>query len=161
SGAVDVWDLGYSTATTRAALEHRAAVVATDRDELVRALRSLTGGATVQTGRIAFLFTGQGAQYSGMGRGLYATNPVFRAALAEVCEGFDDVVFDKAELLDRTEFAQPALFAIEVALFRLLEFYGVRPDVLLGHSIGELVAAHVSGLLSLADACALVAARAR
>ncbi|WSY90942.1 SDR family NAD(P)-dependent oxidoreductase [Streptomyces sp. NBC_00873] len=172
-----VLDVAFSAVKSRAQFDRRAAVVASDRDGLLAALGALVverPGAGLVSGRTGFLFSGQGAQRAGMGAGLAAAYPVFAEALDEVCGKLDSVLgrslkellfseegSAEAALLDRTEFTQAALFAVEVALFRLLEALGVRADVLIGHSVGELACAHVAGVLSLEDACALVAARGR
>ncbi|MGW2329880.1 SDR family NAD(P)-dependent oxidoreductase [Streptomyces sp. NPDC001700] len=170
---LDPVDVGFSLATGRAALTRRAVVIGHDRDELLAELTSLAdapddthlGGAARPTGLTAFLFTGQGSQRLGMGRELHTAFPVFARAFDEVCAALDPAVreamWGDEEALHRTEFTQPAIFALEVALFQLLDSWGVRPDFVTGHSIGELAAAHVAGVFSLADAARLITARAR
>ncbi|KPI15604.1 Mycocerosate synthase, 6-deoxyerythronolide-B synthase [Actinobacteria bacterium OK074] len=168
----EVADIARSLAVGRSTFEHRAVVLGTGRAELTAALErfhdeAVTGVAT--TGRTAFLFAGGGAHRVGMGRELYAAHPVFAAALDEVLGHFDPelglraVLFGEregaAEDLDGMRYMQPALFAFQVALYRLVNSWGVEPDLLVGHSFGEIVAAHVSGALSLADAARLAAAR--
>ncbi|MEU6018786.1 type I polyketide synthase [Streptomyces sp. NPDC047515] len=179
-------DIAYSLATTRAAFEHRAVVVARDRAQLLGSLRAVAEGGDrpgVRTGTSrhhgppALLFTGQGSQRVGMGRELYASrdlHPAFAGSLDQCCALLDpllpvplrDVMFagpgtETGALLHTTRFAQPALLALETALFRQFEAWGVRPGLVAGHSVGEVTAAHVAGVLSLADACTLVAARGR
>ncbi|MFE7884669.1 type I polyketide synthase [Streptomyces sp. NPDC057411] len=183
AGATDR-DLAFSLATTRGALRHRAAVLAGDREARADALERFaetgaTGPGSLVAGRaadgtVAFLFSGQGSQRPGMGRELAAADPVFAEALDETCAAFDpfldvplrEVLFAEpgsatAALLDRTDYTQPALFAVERALLRRLDAWGIRPDVVAGHSVGEYVAAHAAGVLDLADAARLVAARGR
>ncbi|GAB3152773.1 hypothetical protein GCM10027258_54360 [Amycolatopsis stemonae] len=165
-------DTAWSLVTGRSAFEHRAVVLAADAAGAATALEALAGGepspslvegVAGKSGKTAFLFSGQGSQRIGMGAGLRAAFPVFAEAFDAVCAEFDLPVAEaiSGDSLHDTGFTQPALFAVEVALFRLLESWGVKPDFLAGHSIGELAAAHVAGVLSLADACTLVAARAR
>ncbi|MFC5754230.1 SDR family NAD(P)-dependent oxidoreductase [Actinomadura rugatobispora] len=167
-------DVGLSLVTSRAALDHRAVVAGRDRAELLRGLAALRDGThpvelSSPSARTAFLFSGQGAQRAGMGRALYDTFPAYAEAFDAVCAELDpllqrplaEVVFGDGAELDQTGFAQPGLFAVEVAMVRLLESWGVRPAMLAGHSVGEVVAAHVAGVFSLADACALIAARGR
>ena len=179
---LDLLNLAFSLTETRTHFEQRAAVLAADRDELLRGLDLLRAGGSgvgivrgeVDEGKTAFLFSGQGAQRAGMGSELHAAFPAFAAALDAACAELDphlrqplkEIMFaaegtPEAALLHATEFAQPALFALEVALFRLVESLGVEADLLIGHSIGEIAAAHVAGVLSLADAATLVAARGR
>lgn len=175
-------DVAYALCATRSAFEHRAVLVADSRAALIEKLTALaedkTSASTVlgrarASAKLALLFSGQGSQRVGMGSELYAKVPAFRAAIDAVFAAFEgeleqplaQVMFaagasSGAPLLDQT-YAQPALFALQVALYRMLERWGVRPAWLLGHSVGELAAAHVAGVLSLAHACRLVAARGR
>ncbi|MGK5641516.1 type I polyketide synthase [Streptomyces sp. URMC 126] len=179
-------DTAFSLATTRAALPHRATVAAGDRAALLEALDALAAGGRhpgvtgpgtgAPAARSAVLFSGQGAQRPGMGRESYAAFPRFAAEFDALCARFDatgalgrplrtvlwaDPSSADAALLDRTDFAQAGLFVHGVALFRTLESWGVRPDAVAGHSVGELAAAHVAGVLSEAEAVELVAARGR
>ncbi|MFC3456070.1 SDR family NAD(P)-dependent oxidoreductase, partial [Amycolatopsis speibonae] len=152
------------TLLSRPRFDHRGVAVAENRDELIAALGNLTP-TTADSGKTAFVFSGQGSQRIGMGRELHGTYPLFRETFDALCEHFEfplrDIVFGDTELalLDDTLYTQTALFAVETALFRLLESFGLRPDFVAGHSVGEITAAHVAGALSLEDACTLVAAR--
>ncbi|MEU4377022.1 type I polyketide synthase [Pseudonocardia alni] len=171
-------DLARSAATTRTALRHRAAVVAEDRAELLAGLRALAAGEPaehVATGRAAdgataFVFSGQGAQRAGMGTALAAADPIFARHLDTVCSALDEhlpgalrtvLATGGDGALDRTGWTQPALFAHGLALARTLLDRGVAVDHLLGHSVGEIAAAQLAGVLSLRDACVLVTARGR
>ncbi|WP_433262053.1 SDR family NAD(P)-dependent oxidoreductase [Actinosynnema sp. CS-041913] len=153
---VPLADLAYTLGTGRALLERRAVVVASEHEDL----KNVETLPQARDGRVAFMFTGQGSQRVGMGLALAQAFPVFAKAFEEVCALLPvRAAIESGESIDDTGTAQPALFAVEVALFRLLESWGVRPDFVAGHSIGEIAAAHVSGVLSLADAAKLVAAR--
>ncbi|MGV9360764.1 beta-ketoacyl synthase N-terminal-like domain-containing protein [Amycolatopsis sp. NPDC003731] len=162
--APDTVDIAYTLAR-RTALAHRVLVPAANREALRAVADGRVPGRTVRAGtRLAVVFGGQGAQRAGMGRELAERFPVFADAFAEACDALGGGVREAAftgEALDRTDHAQAALFAFGVAQYRLFESWGLRPDVLLGHSIGEITAAHVAGVLSLADAATLVAARGR
>ncbi|OKI28872.1 type I polyketide synthase [Streptomyces sp. CB03911] len=169
AGAVDT---AYALVTGRAALEERAVVLGDPAGLRALALGEsapgIVTGSAVGAGSLAFLFTGQGSQRVGMGTELASSYPVYAEAFGAVAAELDPLlgvslaeVVESGGGLERTGLTQPALFAVEVALFRLFESWGVRPDFVSGHSIGELSAAHVAGVLSLADAAVLVAARAR
>jgi mycoketide-CoA synthase len=183
ASGLDPADVAAALATTRTAFDRRAVVAGTSAVHLRAGLEALATarhapnlvtGTVRHGGKLALLFSGQGAQRPGMGRDLYDASPLFAAAFDEVCGALDshldhrlhEIVFapkgtELAALLGQTAYTQPALFAIEVALYRLAQSWGVRPDYLAGHSIGELTAAHLAGVLSLADAATLVATRAR
>ncbi|MEU8627111.1 SDR family NAD(P)-dependent oxidoreductase [Streptomyces sp. NPDC048669] len=171
----DLPAVARALSTTRAHHRHRAMVTGTDAQRRRAALTALADDGAADGlrrarsagQRLTLLFTGQGSQLPTMGRGLYETFPVYARAFDEVSAhfrldtGLREAVFERDDLLDRTQYTQPALFALQVAQFRLLSSWGVTPDSLIGHSIGELSAACVSGLLPLADAATLVTARGR
>lgn len=180
-------DLAYSLAVSRPHFRHQAVIVADERKNLLTSLEALAQGRSApemwlserkRPGKLVMLFTGQGSQYTGMGEALYQHYPTFRQAFDDLCRTLDplldlpasislrEVIFSSliqgaAGLLNQTAFTQPALFVMEVALFRLMESSGIQPDLLLGHSVGEVAAAHIAGVFSQEDACRLIAARGR
>ncbi|KAI0506808.1 hypothetical protein F5B22DRAFT_431624 [Xylaria bambusicola] len=178
----DLRDVAYSLATRRTHFRRRLVVMARNKADLLVNMQSTiedesfptSEGIFPQAPRLAMLFTGQGSQWAGMGKDVCEVYPVFREALIEVAANFanfdlplleimwSDPGSPSAALLDRrTDVAQAAIFTLEVALWRLWMSWGVTPEFVIGHSLGELVAAHVAGIFSLADACRLVAARGR
>ncbi|ACY13745.1 6-deoxyerythronolide-B synthase [Haliangium ochraceum DSM 14365] len=190
-------DFAHTVQIGRAPLAHRAAFVARDRDQLVRGLESCAAGGEAggdaggvsadravlhhgevtrgARGRVAFLYTGQGAQHLGMGRALYEAQPVFRRALDECAELANphlerpllEVMFaspddaSSAEALTQTNYAQPALFAYEHAMSALWRSFGIEPAAVIGHSVGEIAAACAAGVFSLADGMRLICERGR
>ncbi|MCJ1441372.1 MAG: hypothetical protein MMC23_001858 [Stictis urceolatum] len=183
-------DVAYSLATSRTHFRRRLVLMANNKIDLLEKLASCSvarpsemlppagvirsnSGSSFGEPRLAMLFTGQGSQRLQMGKELYKTYPLFRETLEGIAAHFTDletplldVIWadtqsEAAALLNRTDFAQPAIFALEVALFRLWQSWGVQPQMVLGHSVGELAAIHVAGVLNLSDACRLVAARGR
>ncbi|WP_191499948.1 type I polyketide synthase, partial [Mycobacterium simulans] len=186
---LDLTELAYSLATTRTHHPYRAALTTPTADDDARA-QLLAGLHALRTdqphphlarhhltqhnNKLVFVLPGQGAQYPTMGNQLYAHHRVFADTLNQVCAAFDpylatplrDIVFADpdsalAPLLTQTAYAQPALFAYGVAMHAVLTHAGITPDILMGHSIGELTAAHLAGVLSLDDAATLVSARGR
>jgi acyl transferase domain-containing protein/NAD(P)-dependent dehydrogenase (short-subunit alcohol dehydrogenase family)/acyl carrier protein len=180
--AFEPLDLAFSLACTRSHFSHRVALFANNRDRMSEVLGDYAETQTLKYGvegivpttsaHVAFLFTGQGSQYATMAKGLYEHSPIFKEALDDICGHFgvhlehrlDAILFadpesEEADLLHKTQYTQPALFAIEVALYRLFESWGILPQYVMGHSVGELTAAHVAGIFSLEDACKLVAKR--
>ncbi|KAK5659041.1 hypothetical protein OQA88_1128 [Cercophora sp. LCS_1] len=172
-------DIAYSLATTRTHFKRRLVLLAKSHASLAEGLRSVGGarscpGSNTSEPQLGALFTGQGSQVPGMGRGLYHAFPAFRRALDDIAKQFESLLetdlvsvmhataeHDHPEMLQQTAFAQPALFALEVALWQLWKSWGVQPNWAVGHSVGELAAAHVAGIMDLPDACRLVAARGR
>ncbi|WP_345533506.1 acyltransferase domain-containing protein, partial [Microbispora amethystogenes] len=181
--ALGVADVAHSLATTRAQFDHRAVITGTTRNELLERTRALADGTSAggivtgiaRPGKVAFVFTGQGSQRPGMGRDLYAAHPAFATAFDQAIDLLDqhlaghtpvplrEVLLGHADqtLLDQTLYTQPALFALQTALTHLLSTWGIAPHAVAGHSIGAIAAAHAAGILTLPDAAALVAARAR
>lgn len=174
--------LAFTANTTRTHFEHRLAVQAASKDELLKGLDDFLNGNEspfVATGhakpgaqpKIAFLFTGQGSQYAGMGKGLYETQPVFRAALDECARILDpvlgrpllEIIFvEKSDsTIHQTQYTQPALFAFEYALAQMWLSWGIKPHAVMGHSVGEYVAACIAGVFTLEDGLRLIAERAR
>ncbi|WP_285900607.1 SDR family NAD(P)-dependent oxidoreductase, partial [Frankia sp. R82] len=183
SGHVDLERLAAALAT-RTVFARRAVALATDEDGLLTVLDALahdrpaaglvTGTATAAPGPLAFLLSGQGSQRPRMGHDLYTTHPVYTAALDEVATALDphldqplltvlhaDPDSPDADLIHQTQWTQPTLFALQIALHRTLAFHGITPDHLIGHSLGEITAAHLAGVFTLPDAARLVATRAR
>ncbi|MCC6569045.1 MAG: acyltransferase domain-containing protein, partial [Anaerolineales bacterium] len=178
----EVQDIAFTSNTTRAHFEHRLAVQASSNEELLKGLEdflnnsdssSIASGQTKPNAqpKIAFLFTGQGSQYAGMGKGLYETQPTFRAALDECAKILDpilgrslrEIIFaDKDDsTIHQTQYTQPALFAFEYALARMWLSWGIQPHAVMGHSVGEYVAACIAGVFTLEDGLRLIAERAR
>ncbi len=176
----DPVDVAHTLLSSRASLPHRAVVVGSDKEELLQGLDALVKGsshpglaqAKARQGKTAFLLSGQGSQRAQMGKELYETFPAYAGAFDRACAALEehlsfsvkDAVFAKkgtkpAKTLSRTDVTQAALFALQVALYELISAFGLTPDYLIGHSIGELSAAHLAGVLSLEDAAKLVAAR--
>ncbi|MFJ6818773.1 acyltransferase domain-containing protein, partial [Streptomyces avermitilis] len=187
----------YTLAHARAVFDHRATLIAADRDTFLQALQALAAGephpAVIHSsapggtgtgeaaGKTAFICSGQGTQRPGMAHGLYHTHPVFAAALNDICTHLDPhldhpllplltqdpntqdttTLEEAAALLQQTRYAQPALFAFQVALHRLLtDGYHITPHYYAGHSLGEITAAHLAGILTLTDATTLITQRA-
>ncbi len=181
---IDLADAAYTLSTGRRHFSQRRIAIVKDRDDAAAVLGNIdpkrilnrAHGKDPAPPAVAFMFSGQGAQYVNMGYGIYHSEPVFRKAVDECCEklrpfldlDLKELLYplpgrgEKAtEKLNQTRYTQPALFVVEYAMARLLQAYGIEPAAMVGHSIGEYVAAHLSGVLSLDDALKVVAERGR
>ena len=187
NSTAEIADVCFSANTGRSHFNHRLAIITSDQQELADKLAKIIAGeetngvfsgtlsSNSKSPLIAFLFTGQGSQYLNMGRQLYETQSVFRQTLDQ-CDRLLQPYLEKSLLeviypentkelnnsvIDQTAYTQPALFAIEYALFELWQSWGIKPDVVIGHSVGEYVAATVAGVFSLEDGLKLIAHRGR
>ncbi|WP_293120114.1 type I polyketide synthase, partial [Moorena sp. SIO4G3] len=180
---LELADVCYTANTGRAQFNHRLGVIASEPTELIEKLLGwkteselvgvFSGQPNSESPQIAFLFTGQGSQYVNMGRQLYEKAPTFRQAL-EQCDqilkpdletSILEIIYpkdaQKLSILDQTAYTQPAIFALEYALFKLWDSWGIKPNVVMGHSVGEYVAATVAGVFSLEDGLKLIAMRGK
>jgi len=170
---LDLADVCFTANTGRDHFTHRLAVVAASLADAGTALQNATSSVVAADPKVAFLFTGQGAQYAHMGRELYNTQPIFRQTIDRCDELLQPYLgrslltilypgpTDDADLINQTVYTQPALFAIEYALAKLWEAWGIQPALVMGHSVGEYVAACVAGVFTLEDGLKLIAARSR
>ncbi|MDF5712713.1 MAG: type I polyketide synthase [Rhizonema sp. NSF051] len=174
---ISLEDICYTAHIGREHFNHRLAIVANSREQLVEQLTTkdttITNHAGKRGAKIVFLFTGQGSQYLNMGRQLYETQPIFRQTIEQCDEilrpylehSLLEVLYPTeieeqiSSLLNQTAYTQPALFALEYALYQLWKSWGIEPDVVMGHSVGEYVAATVAGVFSLEDGLLLIAQR--
>jgi acyl transferase domain-containing protein/surfactin synthase thioesterase subunit len=176
SPEVDIADVAFSTGVGRSHMEYRAAIVVSSPQEAIELIGGVEKGESNNglfynqarhRPKVAWLFTGQGSQYVGMGQELYKTYPVVRDVLDRCTEllaqerkhGLLEVMFEREELLNDTSYTQPALFALEVALASVLQAWGLEPDVVLGHSVGQYAAATVAGVMTLEDGLQLISKR--
>ncbi|MTJ54462.1 type I polyketide synthase [Anabaena sp. UHCC 0253] len=183
--AVSIADISFTANTGRSHFDHRLAIIAESNLQLSHQLNIfLTGIADVETfqeislqgqltsnksPKIAFLCTGQGSQYVGMGKSLYETQPIFRKAIEECNRILNqylekpliEILYTETNLINQTAYTQPALFAIEYALAQMWQSWGIKPDIVIGHSVGEYVAACLAGIFSLEDGLKLIAYRGK
>ena len=179
--SISVADVGWTSNTARSHFEYRSAAVARDRTTAIAALKALARGSdnantaqghSKRSPRIAWQFTGQGSQFPGMGRGLYDSQPVFKSAIDECDQQLQklrdgsllDILFnDNSDpaLINDTHWTQPAIFALQMGLAKLLQSWNMQPDAVLGHSVGQYAAACVAGIMSWQDGLQLIAQRGR